>query len=190
MYCIYLFLLIPIRPSQLVLSMWFYYLGPTGFLPWECLAGLLFVSLCLCLSRVFLSQARQGPAPECLASSPILNEWSLCPEPSPNEPDDAATQKFRGRHSSCENSGFPGGAWGKGACQCRRLRDAGLISGSGRSPAGGHGNPLSILVWRIPWTEEPGGLEFIGSQRVRHDWSDLARTHTCELWAMCRGIES
>ena len=105
MYCIYLFLLIAIRPSQLVLSMWFYYLGPTGFLPWECLAGLLFVSLCFCLSRVFLSQARQGPAPECLASSPILNEWSLCPEPSPNEPDDAATQKFRGRHSSCENSG-------------------------------------------------------------------------------------
>ena len=27
----------------------------------------------------------------------------------------------------------------------------------------------SILVWRIPWTEEPGGLQFIGLQRVRHD---------------------
>ena len=27
----------------------------------------------------------------------------------------------------------------------------------------------SILAWRIPWTEEPGGLEAIGSQRVRHD---------------------
>ena len=27
----------------------------------------------------------------------------------------------------------------------------------------------SILAWRIPWTEEPGGLQFIGSQRVRHD---------------------
>ena len=26
-----------------------------------------------------------------------------------------------------------------------------------------------ILAWRIPWTEEPGGLQFIGSQRVRHD---------------------
>ena len=26
----------------------------------------------------------------------------------------------------------------------------------------------SILAWRIPWTEEPGGLESIGSQRVRH----------------------
>ena len=27
----------------------------------------------------------------------------------------------------------------------------------------------SVLAWRIPWTEEPGGLHSIGSQRVRHD---------------------
>ena len=27
----------------------------------------------------------------------------------------------------------------------------------------------SILAWRIPWTEEPGKLQSIGSQRVRHD---------------------
>ena len=27
----------------------------------------------------------------------------------------------------------------------------------------------SILAWRIPWTKESGGLQFIGSQRVRHD---------------------
>ena len=27
----------------------------------------------------------------------------------------------------------------------------------------------SILVWKIPWTEEPGGLQFMGSQRVGHD---------------------
>ena len=27
----------------------------------------------------------------------------------------------------------------------------------------------SILVWKIPWTEEPGGLPSMGSQRVRHD---------------------
>ena len=33
----------------------------------------------------------------------------------------------------------------------------------------------SILAWRIPWTEEPGGLQSMGSQRVRHDWSDLAQ---------------
>ena len=42
----------------------------------------------------------------------------------------------------------------------------------------GQGDPLekgmathsSVLVWRIPWTEKPGGLQSMGSQRVRHDW--------------------
>ena len=33
----------------------------------------------------------------------------------------------------------------------------------------GHGTDSSILAWRIPWTEEPGGLQYIGSQRVGHD---------------------
>ena len=32
----------------------------------------------------------------------------------------------------------------------------------------------SVLAWRIPWTEEPGGLPSMGSHRVGHDWSDLA----------------
>ena len=36
----------------------------------------------------------------------------------------------------------------------------------------------SILAWRIPWTEEAGRLQSMGSQRVRHDGSDLACTHT------------
>ena len=36
----------------------------------------------------------------------------------------------------------------------------------------------SILAWRIPWTEEPGGLRSMGLQRVRHDWSDLAHTNS------------
>ena len=36
----------------------------------------------------------------------------------------------------------------------------------------------SILAWRIPWTEEPGGIQSMESQRVRHDRSDLACTHT------------
>ena len=30
----------------------------------------------------------------------------------------------------------------------------------------------SILAWRIPWTEEPVGLQSMGSQRVRHNFSD------------------
>ena len=35
----------------------------------------------------------------------------------------------------------------------------------------------TILAWKIPWTEEPGGIQSMGSQRVRRDRSDLARTH-------------
>ena len=33
----------------------------------------------------------------------------------------------------------------------------------------------SILAWRIPWTEEPGGLRSMGLQKVRQNVSDLAR---------------
>ena len=53
------------------------------------------------------------------------------------------------------------------------VRDASSILGLGRSPGGGHGNS-SILAWRILWTEEPGGRQSIGSQRIGRDWSDLA----------------
>ena len=35
-----------------------------------------------------------------------------------------------------------------------------------------------IIAWRIPWTEEPGGLQFISSQRIGHDWGGLAHTAT------------
>ena len=51
--------------------------------------------------------------------------------------------------------------------------------GSGRSPGGGNGNLLHILAWRIPWTEEPGRLQFMGSQKVRHD---LATTCSITGW--------
>ena len=47
--------------------------------------------------------------------------------------------------------------------------DSGSISESGRSPGKVNGNPLRILAWEIPRTEEPGGLESMGLQRVGHD---------------------
>ena len=51
------------------------------------------------------------------------------------------------------------------------IRGAGSIPGSGRSPGGGHGNPpqTAFSPGKTPWTEEPGGLEPMGSKRVRHD---------------------
>jgi len=44
-----------------------------------------------------------------------------------------------------------------------------LTPGLWRSPGEGNGNHSSILAWRIPWMEEPGGLQSTGSQKVRHD---------------------
>ena len=48
-------------------------------------------------------------------------------------------------------------------------RDAGLIPGLERSLEEDMATHSSILAWRIPWTEEPGRLQSIESQRVRHD---------------------
>ena len=47
--------------------------------------------------------------------------------------------------------------------------DLGSIPGWGRFLEKEMATHSSILAWRIPWTEEPGGLQSIGSQRVRHD---------------------
>jgi len=47
--------------------------------------------------------------------------------------------------------------------------DLGLILGLGRSLEKEMATHSSILTWEIPWTEEPGGLQSMGSQKVRHD---------------------
>ena len=48
--------------------------------------------------------------------------------------------------------------------------DASLIPGLGRSPGQKEmATHFSMLAWIIPWTEEPGGLQSIGLQRIRHD---------------------
>ena len=77
--------------------------------------------------------------------------------------------------------GFPGGASVKELfCQCRRWKRCrfdpwvGKIPGSGRSPGGVPAAHSCTLPRGISWTEEPGGLESIGLQRVRYNWSNLA----------------
>ena len=47
--------------------------------------------------------------------------------------------------------------------------DPGLIPGLGRSPEEGNGNPLQFSCLENPWTEEPGRVQSMGSQRVGHD---------------------
>ena len=62
---------------------------------------------------------------------------------------------------------FPGGSVGK--VSASNAGDPGSIPGLGRSPGEGNGNPLQHLAWKIPWTEKPGRLQSMGSQRVGHD---------------------
>ena len=62
---------------------------------------------------------------------------------------------------------FPGGSDGKASAY--NAGDLGSIPGWGRSPGEGNGNPLQYFAWSIPWTEEPGGLQSTGFQRVKHD---------------------
>ena len=63
--------------------------------------------------------------------------------------------------------GFPGGSNGKeSACSSR---DWGTIPVSERPLEKGMVMHSSILAWDIPQTEEPGGLQSMGSPRVRHD---------------------
>ena len=47
--------------------------------------------------------------------------------------------------------------------------DTDSIPGLGRSSGEGNGNPLQYSCLENPWTEEPGGLQSMGSQRVGHD---------------------
>ena len=66
--------------------------------------------------------------------------------------------------------GFPGGASDKEpACQCRRQEMQVRSLGWEDPVVEGKATHFSILAWRIPWTEEPGGLQSMESQRVGHE---------------------
>jgi len=62
--------------------------------------------------------------------------------------------------------GLLDGARGRKPIHAGDVRDMGSIPGSGRFSGATHS---SILAWRIPWTEETGGLQSVGSQRAGHD---------------------
>ena len=62
--------------------------------------------------------------------------------------------------------------------------DPSSIPGLERSPGEGNGCPCQYLIWRIPWTEETGRLQSIGSQRIRHD----RMTNTLSITELFRGF--
>ena len=76
-------------------------------------------------------------------------------------------------HKCIQISGLPRWRWWYRTC-LPMLRSLGPEGPLGEGMA----THSSILVWGIPWTEEPGGLHSPGLQRVGHNWSDLVCTHT------------
>jgi len=62
--------------------------------------------------------------------------------------------------------GFPGGSVAKNLPA--NAGDSGLIPGLGRTPGERNGNPLLYLAWEIAQTEDPGRVQSIVLQRVRH----------------------
>ena len=73
-------------------------------------------------------------------------------------------------------AGFPGGSVVKNLPA--NAGDRGSSSGSRRSPGGGNGNPILYSCLGIPWTEEPGGLQSMELQRVRHNQVTNTFTYT------------
>ena len=76
-----------------------------------------------------------------------------------------------GGGGSRARQGFPSGSViKKPPVSAGDIGDAGSTPGSGRFPLGKEmATHSSMLAWEIPWTEEPGGLQSMGWQRVRHD---------------------
>ena len=61
------------------------------------------------------------------------------------------------------------------------MGDSDSIPASGRSPGEGNAAPLQYSCLEIPWTEEPGGLQSMGSQTVEQDRRDWAHMHVLIL---------
>ena len=73
------------------------------------------------------------------------------------------------------NLAAAGGSDGKASIY--NVGDLSFIPGSGRSAGEGNGNPLQYYCLENPWTEEPGRLQSVGSQRVGHDWATSLSFH-------------
>ena len=79
---------------------------------------------------------------------------------------------------------FLGGSDGKeSTCQCRKCRFYPWVR-----KTQGMAIHSNILAWRIPWTEEPGRVQSMGSHRVRHDWATTTY-HFIHVYKNCPKME-
>ena len=72
-------------------------------------------------------------------------------------------------HSECTGGFLDGSASTESTCSAGDTEDSDSVPGSGRSLGGSSGNPLQYSCLENPMDEEPGGLQSMGLQRVRHD---------------------
>ena len=119
--------------------------------------------------------ARQAPLPMGFSRQEC---WNGLPFPSPRDllsPGIKPTELL-------SFLGFPGGtSCEEPACQRRRHKRLGFDLWVRKIPWRGIATHSSILAWRILWTEEPGGLQSMESQRVRHNWATQhAHSHLSE----------
>ena len=103
-------------------------------------------------------------------NSQILGWDDLEMETTPVKKKTEKKSRFEVQDGGKLTQGFPCGSPVKNLpASAEDTRDAGLIPGSGIPWRIKMATHSSILAWEIPWTEEPGRLQFMGLQRVRHD---------------------
>ena len=131
--------------------------------PWQ------MVYTVVCLFSAFLSEcSRYQPCARWLSSKlcliPALSLWPIS----------SVSLHF---HTLRISSGFLGGSVAKNS-----LTNVGVTGDSGSIPGSEEMETYSIiLAWRIPWIEEPGGLQSLGSQRVVHNWATEQFPHNTGL---------
>jgi hypothetical protein len=76
------------------------------------------------------------------------------------------------------------------ACNAGDSGVTSLISGLGISPGRGHATHSSILTWRIPWMEEPGGLQSMGLQRVDTPCMYAGNDYNEKLLSICKRLST
>ena len=113
---------------------------------------------------------------------PLSSPFSSCSQSFPKSGSFPMSQLFASGGQSIGTSGWWGWSPGEENASERGIIDTDLIPGLGRLPRGGHSNPLQYSCLKIPWTEKPGGLQSMGSQRVGHDLATKQQySHTIKV---------
>ena len=164
-----------------------FYLLVCNLILWEIHSVSLSLLLLLLLShfsRVWLCATPWTAAHQAPPSMGFSRQeyWSGVPSPSPLSVSRACLMSGE----TNDARGFPGGASGKEpTCQCRRHKRWGVQSLGQKDPLEGMATHSSSLTWRIPRTEEPGGLQSIGSQI----WTPLKWPSMQAQWCKRKNIQ-